>query len=661
MVSAVASPQAVLRGPSLTAPLTQNTAPVIEHRCLYTHDLRRKQKRWQDGLLRFHSFNKRVMVYDFPAGNFIGDSHWREDYSVQDGDELELDRPVLVQVGEQMGQSQQDLSELLAKRTRKPCQADPATRMSQNVPSSLPGSANKLMPTNVLQPKPLNEVLGGRTGKIGRAALPSKSPYESRRTSGSNIVAEPAVRPSKRPRIERAGDADASFARVGDEIQSPKISTDRHPSIVRAVKRQVPNIVKRLQQAPDKPSAIEIEDDGETIHFVSVKPERGAVPRYTKNVSAFRIDGLKESASRNTPESQKPNEDQSGSETTRDRKAIHLSTLSNSINSQKGITDGQERPTSRLQVTSRKPRRKLMYKDLLPPDAVQEDDQAGNTKLHSEESGSPHPTSLLPRHTPSPKQLVHTDNVDELDCNHARHHVHSPQNFVECGARCQDHQVGSSLLDSSPDIADVNAQMASANQKRKSSQRGQKTGSRNDVDRGTSLALEKIDQILASNSTARTHGQISQIKLLQKSQLWTDHGRCSEMMQDALEPSPEGLISVVAQGTTNQRTLGSDFEAVIKPRAKRGQIARGEIKKHQKICTLQTSTSLPNFVGPRAARTNRGPLKSTLSDSSILVQKGLNRAQPLKPSSSSVSDPWSKEAWDLFGCWRNGEVNYHDS
>lgn len=78
----------------LIIPTTQNTAPVLSFNCLYTHDLRRKAKRWQDGFLRFHTFNKRVMVYDVPR-NFIGDTHWRESQEIQDGDELQLEKGVL--------------------------------------------------------------------------------------------------------------------------------------------------------------------------------------------------------------------------------------------------------------------------------------------------------------------------------------------------------------------------------------------------------------------------------------------------------------------------------------------------------------------------------------------------------------------------------------
>src|ERR1700721_1054828 len=104
---------------SMAIPQTQNTAPVLEFRCLYTHDLRRKQKRWQDGRLKFHTFNKRVMVYD-ERFNFVGDTHWREDYKFDDGEELELERGgIMVEVADFVGRKDQDLSELLDKRLKE--------------------------------------------------------------------------------------------------------------------------------------------------------------------------------------------------------------------------------------------------------------------------------------------------------------------------------------------------------------------------------------------------------------------------------------------------------------------------------------------------------------------------------------------------------------
>ncbi|WYZ45490.1 hypothetical protein EsH8_VIII_000806 [Colletotrichum jinshuiense] len=93
-------------------------APVLEYICLFTHDLKRKQKRWQDGRLKFHTFNKRIMVYD-ERGNFIGDMHWREDFDFGEGEEFNLERgAVIVQVAECIGSKDQDLTELLEKRAK---------------------------------------------------------------------------------------------------------------------------------------------------------------------------------------------------------------------------------------------------------------------------------------------------------------------------------------------------------------------------------------------------------------------------------------------------------------------------------------------------------------------------------------------------------------
>ncbi|SPQ19794.1 3a64c354-4cae-449d-8ad4-99325f8fd276 [Thermothielavioides terrestris] len=67
------------------------SAPVLEFVCLFTHDLRRKQKRWEDGRLKYHTFNKRVMVYD-ERGNFVGDMHWQRESEFGEGEEFQLER-----------------------------------------------------------------------------------------------------------------------------------------------------------------------------------------------------------------------------------------------------------------------------------------------------------------------------------------------------------------------------------------------------------------------------------------------------------------------------------------------------------------------------------------------------------------------------------------
>lgn len=174
---------AVLRGtPSLSVPPTQNTAPVIEFNCLYTHDIRRKQKRWQDGFLRFHTFNKRVMVYDVPR-NFLGDIHWTQN-SLQEGDEMTLEKGgIVVQVNEEVGRTETDLSELL-QRKEKPSPAKntsstpyPSAKARQ---THTPRAQSAVVGSHVKH-KSLNSLLGTPRGPIGKVAYPTKSPYESRK------------------------------------------------------------------------------------------------------------------------------------------------------------------------------------------------------------------------------------------------------------------------------------------------------------------------------------------------------------------------------------------------------------------------------------------------------------------------------------------------
>jgi hypothetical protein len=58
------------------------------------------------------------MVYD-DRGNFVGDTHWREEYNFEEGEELDLERSgIMIQVSECVGKRDQDLTELLDKRVK---------------------------------------------------------------------------------------------------------------------------------------------------------------------------------------------------------------------------------------------------------------------------------------------------------------------------------------------------------------------------------------------------------------------------------------------------------------------------------------------------------------------------------------------------------------
>lgn len=148
---------------------TLNTAPVYEFRCLYTHDLRQKKKRWHDGFLRFHSFNKRIMVYDV-LRNYVGDTHWREKNDVQEGDEVDLDRGGLAQVGDAVDQVEHDLTALFVNKRLTRCvknKKDLAEPSKADTTSRNPPAA-----TIRTQPKSLNEVLGNFSGAYDKIPLP---------------------------------------------------------------------------------------------------------------------------------------------------------------------------------------------------------------------------------------------------------------------------------------------------------------------------------------------------------------------------------------------------------------------------------------------------------------------------------------------------------
>ncbi|KAL9123418.1 MAG: hypothetical protein Q9187_000019 [Circinaria calcarea] len=182
---------------SLAVPVTQNTAPILEFRCLYTHDLRQKKKRWQDGFLRFHTFNKRVMVYDVPR-NFIGDTHWREGELVQDGDEMQLEKGVMIQVGEAVGRMDQDLTALLERRNSA---RDGFTPLASSPPTTYASTARTTgVPLTQLRPKSLNALLGTPKGAYGRATLPSKSPYQQRQPGGR--YCQEGSPPAKKQKLE---------------------------------------------------------------------------------------------------------------------------------------------------------------------------------------------------------------------------------------------------------------------------------------------------------------------------------------------------------------------------------------------------------------------------------------------------------------------------
>ncbi|KAL2402407.1 hypothetical protein ABEF95_000903 [Exophiala dermatitidis] len=180
--------------PSLTVAPTQNSAPVHEFRCLYTRDLHKKAKKWHDGSLRFHTFNRRVMVYD-DAKNYIGDLHYTQEDEFGEGVEIQLDRGVKVEVGDRLGETQTDLAPILERQ--RPEKTAPQPRQTAHLfprPQSTGYSQ---------RPKSLLEVLGPSQGRLGRSRLSLQSPYEQRQPASRPDPVPPAAKKRKLAGVEK--------------------------------------------------------------------------------------------------------------------------------------------------------------------------------------------------------------------------------------------------------------------------------------------------------------------------------------------------------------------------------------------------------------------------------------------------------------------------
>lgn len=326
-------------------PASQNTAPVIKFRCLFTHDVRRKAKRWQDGYLKFHTFNKRAMVYD-DTGNFIGDHHWRDSNEIQDGDELELDKGVLIQVSECMERTQTDLSALFEKR--KASQDSP----QKENPSAPPPSSRTPLPSRTGPPKSLNDLLGIKRPSIGRAVLP-QSPYEQRHSS----PARPEVSQQDGPPTKR---------------QRPQPST--RPSERESVREQVESLseiielddstpqAQQTRPVPSKPSATRRPKD---VNKHQKKPNisRDAIPEPApsrKTTDQQRKSHTPGSAVRSVPSTR----DDPQPEAVEVLSRAPVSTNTNQVNRERREPDFRRpnTPVNPLRMSIQEPRQKLMYR-----------------------------------------------------------------------------------------------------------------------------------------------------------------------------------------------------------------------------------------------------------------------------------------------------------
>lgn len=415
-------PSSLSRSTPTTVPASQNTAPVIKFRCLYTHDVRRKAKRWHDGYLKFHTFNKRVMVYD-DAGNFIGDHHWRESHDIQDGDELELDKGVLIQVSECMETTQTDISVLFEKR--KASQESPQPQKTP-APQPLPPQsshvsmsascarqsplARPVRPFNPL--KPLNDVLGIHRGPIGRSVTP-QSPYDQchRPPRPVERTQQEDERPTKRPKSTPTSDMSQQRSTNESVRSRPEVVESDNPTFAKPPPKAVPSssVRKLLEKSTDSPR-VQVNRTRRPVEQTKSREQpRPEDPGPTNNATVLPGNtppSISDEASRRVqsrPEAMKPTNNHSApserireltiEQTSRKEQSrsepskpsaqptpvrIASNAQTSSARPQvlseksKSTINSNNAPINPLRIRNEKPRQKLMYRALLPPTGTRE-------------------------------------------------------------------------------------------------------------------------------------------------------------------------------------------------------------------------------------------------------------------------------------------------
>lgn len=277
------------------------------------------------------------MVYDVPR-NFIGDTYWREDEPVQDGDEFELEKGILIQVGESTGKMDQDLTGIFEKRGKAQAESPakvvlPHTGLASTAISKAASSA--AVASSQLRPRTLNSLLGTPKGALGRATLPTKSPCEQRRERENHHFED---RVAKRRRLE------CSYEQKN--VGSLGILT-RETTLA---KHQVNEVGTYLRQEVAK-------------ERVTTTSPKKAISKVTKPESRTTVSL--------DPDGEQRERSKFGTAEARDsvrqqQRMAHLEGTVTPNTSASGIEEEHERSAQvRLRIASQKPRRKLMYRDLL--------------------------------------------------------------------------------------------------------------------------------------------------------------------------------------------------------------------------------------------------------------------------------------------------------
>ncbi|EWC43756.1 hypothetical protein DRE_07374 [Drechslerella stenobrocha 248] len=204
-------------------PLSSQSAPIDEFVILWTADKHKKLKKWHDGYLRYHTFNKRLMVYDH-LNNKVCDRFLTEYEPIDIGDELVFESH-LITIEDIKGRQSQDLRPLFEKtvdrRKTHSTTATPVRRAGTEAPTGQSPTPTLLRTIRSRPP----------TGEI-HAVYPSPAPRAPQR--GISPPLPPTV-PQKRtaqgtPIVQKIVYKPFNVPKLKDDIPSAALQADSTPS-----------------------------------------------------------------------------------------------------------------------------------------------------------------------------------------------------------------------------------------------------------------------------------------------------------------------------------------------------------------------------------------------------------------------------------------------
>ncbi|KAK6504440.1 hypothetical protein TWF506_002638 [Arthrobotrys conoides] len=244
-------------------PPTSHSAPIDEYIVLWTADKYKKLKKWHDGYLRYHTFNKRLMVYDHLM-NKVCDKFLPEPEQMDVGDELIFDSH-LVTIEDIKGRQTQDLRPLFEKTVDRRKERGSTTTPIRAV--GTPGSSGQ-SPTPTL----LRTIQSRPSTGHAHPVYPSPAPRPSPRDSESNAVIPQKRTSQGAPVIQKISYKPFKVSKVEDsDVTSAGRTTDHSDDTSRKSSKKPKSVT---QASPDLGLATNLLDADDDIEMLELDLER---------------------------------------------------------------------------------------------------------------------------------------------------------------------------------------------------------------------------------------------------------------------------------------------------------------------------------------------------------------------------------------------------